>query len=296
MKRELPIPWRAVFVRLLAYLAVLLLLFNIFLSPPRTSRSKEYLYIFALDVGQSEATLLVTGDKVMLIDCGSSAFCSELAYELSRYGIEKIDVLLLTHTHEDHVGNARYLLQNLQVEQVLLPSLESEDLVWRLLLQEVGEKALFLQNGYRFALGNTAFEVLGVGQGEGEADNESSVVLRGVFGEQVLLFTGDAGAATEALLIDTYGAEYLNCDYLKIGHHGSDTASTMEFLLATSPTAVSISCGRGNSYHFPHKRVLADLEALGVHVARTDLDGTVVFGTDGRELRRISNEERGLGQ
>lgn len=297
MKRKLSIPWQYILSRVLALFAIVLLLFNLFLSPPRATRSPDYLYVYALDVGQSDATLITTGNQAMLIDCGSAAACEELAYALARYGITKIDILLLTHPHEDHIGNARYLLQNFAVGQVLLPPMESEELAWRILCADLGENAEFLHTGYSFSLGRAAFEVLSVGEMIGkDAENNASAVVRGVFGEMRLLFMGDAGADAEMALLTAYGAAYLDCDYLKIGHHGSAGATTMDFLLATSPTAVSISCGKANSFGFPTERVLADLNALGVHVARTDRDGTVVFGTDGRELRRISNEERGLGQ
>lgn len=297
MKRDLPMPWRTALSRGAAFLAILLLLFNLLLSPPRTTHAEDYLYVFALNVGQGDATLVTTGDQVMLIDCSSAAENKALVYELARYGIEKIDILLLTHPHEDHIGNARYLLQNLTVARVLLPCAESEELAWRLLLSDLGDKAEFLDTGYEFSLGKASFEVLSVGEMIGkDAENNASAVVRGVFGEQKFLFMGDAGAETESALLASYGEAYLDCDYLKIGHHGSAGATTMDFLLATSPTAVSISCGKANSFGFPTARVLADLEALGVHVGRTDRDGTVVFGSDGHELRRISNEEGGLGQ
>lgn len=296
MKRRLPIPWQYILLRFGAFLTILLLLLNLFLSPLHKEKSEAYLYVYALDVGQNDATLITTGNFVLLIDCAGAAAQDALVYELARYGITEIDVLLLSHPHEDHIGNTRYLLQNFNVKQLLLPPVESEELAWRVLLDELGESAEFLHTGYTFSLGRASFEVLSVGDRIGkDAENNASAVVRGVFGTQKLLFMGDAGKETEAALIEAYGAAYLDCDYLKIGHHGSDTATTMDFLLATSPTAVSISCGRENRFGFPTARVLADLEALGVHVARTDRDGTVVFGTDGSELRRISNEERGLG-
>ncbi|MBQ3064140.1 MAG: MBL fold metallo-hydrolase [Clostridia bacterium] len=297
MKSNLPIPWRAILTRGISFLVLFLLLFNLFLSPPHTTQAGEYLYIYALDVGQSEAILVTTGGKTMLIDSGSAVYSAELFYGLARYGIERLDMLVLTHPHEDHIGNARLLLQRLQVDRVLLPPIASDDLAWQLLLQAAGERTETLYMGDSFSLGHAFFEVLLTDEPGSNGDlNESSLILRGVFGEQVFLFMDDAGEKTERALLTQYGRDVLDCDYLKVGHHGSGSATTMEFLLATTPAAVSISCGRANSFGFPHPRVLADLETLGVHIARTDLDGTVVFGTDGKELRRISNEEGGLGQ
>ena len=296
MKRSLPIHWPRVLLQSAALLFLLLFCLNFLLSPAR-GRDEGYLYVYALDVGQSEATLVTTGDFVMLVDCGSATERAALLYELARYGIERIDVLFLTHPHEDHVGNARYLLEYMAVGQVLLPEASSEESAWVLLQTALDGRATRLHTGYTFPLGGAVCEVLSVGNATGqEAENEASAVLRMVFGTQVFLFMGDAGAKTEAALLDSYGAAYLDCDFVKIGHHGSDGSTTTEFLWAATPAAVSISCGKDNSFGFPHARVLNDLNALGVHIARTDLDGTVVFGTNGLELRRIYETKGGFGR
>lgn len=287
--------WRDIATHVLLALVLLSLLLNIFLSPPRGSRGSGYLYIYALDVGQSDATLVTTGGKTLLIDSGTATSREALLQELSCYGVEKIDVLLLTHPHEDHIGNARYLVEYFEVGEVLLPPAQSDELAWQLLLQSVGKAASVLEAGDTFSLGLAEFEVLSARVAhDSEDENDASVVLRGVFGNQVLLFMGDAGAATEQALLDTYGEAYLDCDYLKVGHHGSKSATSMDFLLATTPVAASISCGAGNIYGFPHEEVLERLAALGTTVARTDRGGTAVFGTNGREMRRIKNAKGGL--
>ena len=293
MKREIPIPWRRLLSRVLSLVLLLLLLVNLFLSPLDRGRSSGELYVYALDVGQSEATLVMTGNRILLIDSGTAAEQESLAYALARLNVRKIDVLLLTHLHEDHIGNARYLLQRFEVGEVLLPSYEADDLTGELLLQSIGADAVFLRAGYRFSLGFAEFEVLTVGDTNG---NDASAVLRGRFGNQVLLFMGDAGKAVEYDLISRYGAAYLDCDYLKIGHHGSNTGTTAEFLAATTPAVASISCGRQNSYGFPHERVLDDLARFDVEVARTDKSGTVIFATDGRTWTRLSSERGRLGK
>ena len=163
MKREFPIPWRHILSRVLPFVVLALLLVNLLLSPRRAGNGSGELFIYALDVGQSEATLLITGGKTMLIDSGSVTEQEKLMYELARCGVERIDVLLLTHLHEDHIGNARYLLQTLDVGRVLLPPGESDDLAVHLLLESVGDLAEHIDVGYLFSLAFADFEVLAVG-------------------------------------------------------------------------------------------------------------------------------------
>ena len=105
---------------------------------------------------------------------------------------------------------------------------------------------------------------------------------------------GDAEAATESALISAYGSEKLDCDFLKVGHHGSSTSTSVPFLLATTPTVAAISCGKQNAYGFPHAPTLENLAAVGAYVYRTDESGTLVFGTNGQEIRLIPPKMKGL--
>ena len=111
--------------------------------------------------------------------------------------------------------------------------------------------------------------------------NNSGTVLRIELGARALLFMGDAEAEAEAALLSMYPANELRCDFLRVGHHGSSTSSTAPFLAATAPAVAAISCGRDNTYGFPHKEVLDGLYAVGAQVYRTDESGTFVFSTNG---------------
>ena len=286
--------------RVLSLLLGVLLLLRLVTSLNFAKPDENYLYVYVLDVGQSDATLLRCGEKTMLIDAATATEEQALRAELSRYGIKHLDYLVLTHPHEDHVGNARWVMENLAVETVLLPAAGSEDFIYDLIC-DTAVRCSFVKTaeaGQAFSLGGAKVDVLiasGYGDAATEEDaNNASTVLRVQFGEQVFLFMGDAQAEAELSLLSAYDAQYLDCDFLKVGHHGSATSTTALLLAATTPTVAAISCGRQNTYGFPHEAVLQNLAAFQAHVYRTDQSGTLVFGTDGKEIRLIPSTTKGL--
>jgi competence protein ComEC len=143
-----------------------------------------------------------------------------------------------------------------------------------------------VKKGDVFSLGAASCEVL---LAKGDADNDGSVVLRVSYGKNVFLFTGDASAAAEGALLYLYSAEHLKCDFLKVGHHGSNTASTEPFLRTVQPLFAAISCGVDNVHSLPHADTLERLSSVGAIVDRTDQSGTLVYMSDGTEVRRIEN-------
>lgn len=287
-------------LRVLALALAALLVWHLVTVLAPTPPSEDYLYVYVLDVGQSDAVLVRCGTHTLLIDTGTATEEKALRRALARYGIEHIDYLLLTHAHEDHIGNARYLIENLSVGRVIMPSTAGTDYAYGLLADSAAQNAAVTVAavGQHFPLGGAGAEVLWAGDaGDGAKDedaNNASVVLRVCFGEQVLLFMGDAEEGTESALLDLYGPSVLDCDFLKVGHHGSSTSSSAAFLLATTPTVAAISCGKQNSYGFPHAETLENLTAVGAHIFRTDLSGTLVFGTDGHEMRQVPSTLKGL--
>ncbi len=300
-KQALKMPRAAVLWRALALLFIVAALARFLYALDFSERDEGYLYVYVLDVGQSDAILLRTGEKTMLIDTGTAAEEAALRTALMTYGVDHLDLLVLTHPHEDHIGNTHLILNELAVEQVLLPVGESEDVGYSMICEQAAARARVdtAVTGQHFSFGNAAVEVLAAGL-PGESanadrnENNAGTVLRVCFGDTVLLFMGDAEQEVEAWLLATYGEAYLNCDFLKVGHHGSSTSTTAAFAAALTPTVAAISCEKGNAYGFPHAVVLANLAAVGSHVYRTDESGTLVFGTDGRELRVIPPNTKGL--
>ena len=126
--------------------------------------------------------------------------------------------------------------------------------------------------------------------------NNYSVVMRLDFGETSIMLTGDAEEQVEEQLLEMYGTDMLDCDILKVGHHGSDSSSTSEFLAAVTPEFALISCGEGNSYGHPHAVTVTNLTAIGADIYRTDELGSIILTTDGELIKIVgtkANEANG---
>ena len=232
----------------------------------------------------------------MLIDAGTATARGELLGALDTLGVKELSYLLLTHPHEDHVGNARAVLEQYPTGELLTSASVGEESAYLLALETAAERNCphtVLQNGDCFSLGEATCEVL-FASDKGEVTNNSSIVLRVQFGEKVFLFMGDAEGELEATLLYLYPAEKLDCDFLKVGHHGSRTSSTADFLAVTTPHFAAVSCGRDNDYGFPHDEVLGRYAALGTALGRTDLSGTLIYECDGKEIFYM--EPKGYGR
>lgn len=262
-------------------LLICLVLIRLGLAVHRWAAKEEMLLLIdVLDVGQSDAILLRSGEESLLIDTGTATAELDLVNELRRLGVRQLNTLCITHPHEDHYGNGRAVLAAFPVGSLLLPEIATEESGYQLLLAEANVREIPTVTAaptVTLRLGECLVTVLSAG---GENANNASVVLRVTCGDTVLLFMGDAEAEAEAALLAA-NAALLDCDFLKVGHHGSDTGTTTAFLAAATPTLAAISCGRDNDYGFPHTGVLERLAAVEAAVYRTDEAGTLHFASDG---------------
>lgn len=271
--------------RVIALLLAALLLLSAVTGCARSA--DDVLYISVLDVGQSECILLSLGERCMLIDTGGAVWQDELVGELYAHGVEDLDVLFVTHPHDDHYGNARLLLETHTVGALILPKAESEELGYRIVCdtaEHLSVPTQYMGDGDVFSLDELKFEVFCALRDDPEGNNASNV-LRVSFGECVLLFMGDAETMAENAFLAREVP--LKCDFLKVGHHGSRTASSEKFLQACAPRLAAISCGRDNDYGFPHREVLERLATVGADVYRTDTSGSLEFICDGQSVKYV---------
>lgn len=260
-----------------------LLLFVLF-SGCTAQESTQTLRVTVLDVGQSDCILLSQGGVHALIDTGSAAARESIVAELASHGVKSLAFVIVTHPHEDHFGNARYILETRTVGELILSKAPSDDIGYRLLTEAAdtyGVPVRKWQEPCSLTLGKARLELLCALPDDININN-ASLVVRVHFGETVLLFMGDAEEEAEAALLSSGVA--LNCDFLKVGHHGSDTATSKAFLEATTPALAAISCGWQNEHGFPHAAVLERLAAAQTAVYRTDLSGTLRFASDGKAV------------
>lgn len=274
--------------RLCAVISVLCLL--LCLVGCRRSEAATGLSVEVLDVGQSDCTLLRQGDAVWMIDAATTTERGSVIGALYDRRIERIDCLVLTHPHEDHIGNARMLLENYEVGTLIVSPCSTDDLTYRLVLETAEQQGVSCHVASAeeiYTLGGAVVEIL-LADASAAEPNDASVVLRVTYGNTAFLFTGDAELDGETALLATAAAEKLDCDFLKAGHHGSDTSCCEALLQAVTPTHVAISCGKNNEYGFPHQALLQRLDAIGATYHRTDEQGTLRYVSDGEEIHFLN--------
>lgn len=250
-------------------------------SAPQVSAGATTVYV--LDVGQGDAVLICQDGAYCLIDTGPAEAEDALLYDLETLEVESLDYLVLTHPHADHTGNARAVLQNVAVKQVLLPDwqpIAEETADWPRHLADYatdsGAEILTAETGETYPLGSGTLEILQGGSADADSVNNTSLCTLFTAGDFRFLDTGDAEEAAEQRLLDTYGSA-LHSTLFKAGHHGSYTSNSLAFLQAVRPQAVAISCGLDNDYGHPHRAALQNFADVGADVYRTDLQGSLTF-------------------
>ena len=253
------------------------------------SESSE-LEVHFIDVGQAECILIKAPEKTVLIDAGDIGYERKIENYLRTNGVFYIDLFIATHPHADHIGSASGIIKKFPVSEVIIPEIPEEFLPPTSLFEDFLKNLLkrnvtvsYSENGKVFELGGGAvLEILGPAGYSGDNLNNYSVISKLTFGETSFLFTGDAEEEAELLLLDS-GAD-VSCTVLNAGHHGSSTSSCALFLKAASPEFAAISCGYNNDYGHPHRETISIFKDFGIKYYRTDYDGNIVFGSDGKTV------------
>ena len=277
---------------------------------------KGDLKISMLNVGQGDAILVQTGKQTVLIDTSDTDERELLVKELEKLSVTKIDKLILTHPHADHIGNAKVLinpskkeltanpyLEKISVAEVYDNGIASTSPLYKSYMKAIDAKGIAHQSlkvGDTLDFGNSVkFNVLyptpelvsAVNGGQKSDPNNESVVGKLTYKKFSMMFTGDTEKEVEAALLANNKTKDLKCDVLKSGHHGSYTASTKDFVAAVNPSYVLISCGpdeeRRNTYGHPHIEPLENYLAQGIdakNIFCTRWNGTITITSDGKSF------------
>ena len=277
---------------------------------------KGDLKISMLNVGQGDAILIQTGKQTVLIDTSDTDERELLVKELEKLSVTKIDKLILTHPHADHIGSAKVLinpskkelttnpyLEKISVAEVYDNGIASTSPLYKSYMKAIDAKGITHQSlkvGDTLDFGNSVkFNVLyptpelvsAVNGGQKSDPNNESVVGKLTYKKFSMMFTGDAEKEVEAALLANNKTKDLKCDVLKSGHHGSYTASTKDFVAAVNPSYVLISCGpdeeRRNTYGHPHLEPLENYLAQGIdaeNIFCTRWNGTITITSDGKSF------------
>ena len=257
---------------------------------------KGELTVAAIDVGQGDCLFLQSpSGKTMLIDAGDSSAADDIAEYLDLAGVETIDVLVATHPHADHIGSMRSIVNHYNIGTVYMPKVSHTSSTYQKLLEAIankGKKIKTARGGKDKTIpfdDDVTVRILAPLSSEYDDLNNYSVILRIDYGNSSFLLTGDAEALSEKEMLDQY-PELLKADVLKVGHHGSSTSTSAEFLSAVDPDYAVISCGADNSYDHPNKDTVSALQKAKVTYFRTDLYGTVAFFTNGSALEVVTEK------
>ncbi|MEG0596619.1 MAG: ComEC/Rec2 family competence protein [Oscillospiraceae bacterium] len=250
-------------------------------SPTEILPAGSTLEVHYIDVGQADAALVLCDGKAMLIDGGNVADSSRMVAYLKKQGVTRLDAVIATHCHEDHLGGLSGALNACGAGKVYCPETEYDSKAFRDFAKYVAAQGLSITvptPDESFELGSATVTILGPRQAQQETNN-TSIVLRIDFGATSFLFTGDAQREAEADLLNA-GCN-LAATVLKVGHHGSNTSTTYPFLREVMPQFAAISVGKDNSYGHPDEDTLSRLRDAVATVYRTDLQGDIIATSDG---------------
>ncbi len=246
------------------------------------------LCITIVDVADGDCILITAPNgQAMMIDTGLPDHRNDVADALAQAGVQKLDALILTHPHNDHIGNAVWVMQNYQVSMVYQIDVKRDTAVYRELedyLQNSGIPKKFIRMGDTFAFSDAACRFLGPVSVNTQELNDASAVLRMDYRGKSFLFMGDAQWDAEALLMTT-SKQYLDADFLKVGHHALHSTSTA-FLKAVTPSIACISMANPNISDDPqeHRDNIANIAKYAQELYRTDQNGDVLIRYDGKNI------------
>ena len=245
-------------------------------------------FVKITDVGQADSILIYSNGCSALIDVGTEDSAADILEDLDSARIKRIDALIVTHLHTDHAGGLPELARLRKIDNLIIPELnddaEAASLV-KTAKQTVtanGGNAYTAVQGMNFKIGEFTVTVLAYYEDTEDENNKSVIVMAELDGIK-FLFTGDAEAKTERALIED--GLNIDCDVLKVGHHGSATSSSKEFLDKATPTYAAISVGENNVYSHPSQSVVAALEERGMQILRTDTDGDITFFVENGKIK-----------
>ena len=243
----------------------------------------EEIKVYFIDVGEADSILINIHNKYVLIDAGNNADGNKLVKYFKSLGISKFSYLIATHGHEDHIGGMDNIIRAFDVEKFLstktvLPTTTYETVVKELKKKDIKYTVPLIDS--TFNIDEAVFTVLSL-KDDIEDLNNSSIVLKMTYKDVSFIFMADVEEPVE----DEIFNKDISADVIKIGHHGSVYGSSNKFLKKVNAKYAVISVGANNDYYHPHEKALKRIKNNNMTLYRTDIDGTIIFSSDGKSLK-----------
>lgn len=254
---------------------------------PSATKLDNKLKVHFIDVGQGDSILIEYQQKNILIDAGPEKSTTVLLDYLNKLAIKKLDIIIATHPHEDHIGGMSEVIRKFQVGKIYMPKVSHTTSTFTDLLLAISGKGLKIspaKAGVKFSLGDLQGLFVAPNSDYYEDLNDYSAVLKLTYSETAFLFEGDAEKLSEQEMLAS-GFD-IQANVLKVAHHGSNSSSTRTFLKTVNPKYGVISVGKDNTYGHPTFNTLKSFATLGVDVFRTDELGTITIVSDGKSIWR----------
>ncbi|TAH74979.1 MAG: MBL fold metallo-hydrolase [Anaerolineaceae bacterium] len=241
--------------------------------------------VHIIDVGQGDSILIQSDDHYMLIDAGERHKGELVINYLKSLGVKKLDYIIGTHPHSDHIGGLADVILSFDVDKIIMPNVVHTTKTFEDLLDAISDKSLKITKpiiGNEFSLGTASFVIISPNETDYDNLNNYSVGIKLTHGDNTFIFIGDAEVHSENEMLRN-GID-LDADVLKLGHHGSTTSSSDSFLDAVTPDISIISAGEGNKYGHPHVETLQKHLDRDIKLFRTDKQGTIILDSDGKTI------------
>lgn len=247
--------------------------------------SETVLKVHYLDVGQGDSIFIeLPNKKTMLIDASISEASETIIDYIEDLNYSKIDYLIATHPHSDHIGGMKDVVNNFNLGLIYMPKVVTTTKTYENLLQAISDKGMKIKTakaGLNMIDENDLkVEVLAPNRDSYEDLNNYSIVLKITYKDRSFIFMGDAEKLSEDEITGNVAS-----DVIKIGHHGSSSSSSAGFLKRVNPSLAVISVGENNDYNHPTETVLKRLQKNNIKVYRTDLNGNIILTTDGEKIK-----------
>lgn len=235
--------------------------------------SLNNLNVYYIDVGQADSILITNEGHSALIDAGNNEDGNDVVNFIKNKGITKLDYVIGTHPHEDHIGGMDDVINNFDIDKIYLPKIQTNTKTYEDVMKAISNKKMKINSfkkGDKFNIGEAEVEVMTDSILDNSNLNLSSNILKMTFNGTSFLFTGDAEKENEESIDN-----WQKVDFLKVGHHGSNTSTSQSFLDKIQPKYAIISVGKDNDYGHPHQKILKRLQKIGATILRTDESGTI---------------------